>query len=149
MMRLRVLAITMLVMASLPAWADADDARAIMREAATAQAETVPPSAGPPTQAANGGTKSRGDGEATHGDDRVAASASAEAHRAAIAAARSEAVERAVTRSSSPGSSTARAANNRNAAADASERGAAAAAQEHAVQGAGHGHGPPAAGGKP
>ena len=122
-MSVRVLAVTMMVMASLPAWADADDARAIMRDAATRQAETVPPPNGPPTQAANGGAKSRGDGQAARGDDRDAASAPAEVHRAAIAAARSESALHAATPTANPpGSSASRAANGGNAAAAASQR---------------------------
>jgi hypothetical protein len=147
-MSMRLVAIAGILVASSAASADPDDPRAIMREAAVQQAETVPPLAGPPTQAASNG-KARGngggDGQATRGPDDHVPPGLSEAHRAAVAAAHSEgALHAANPANGPPGQSTARSANNGNAAADAGQRGAAAAAHEHAVHsnnGKGNGNG--------
>lgn len=118
-----------------------DDARALMRQSAIEQADTVPTAI--PVEA-NATAKARADG-AQGRIERTTDAATASAHRAAIAAAHVAASTAAET--VAPGgvdSSTARNATVRGNAANAAQRSASGVAQDHAVRG---GRGP--SGGRP
>jgi hypothetical protein len=146
-MRLAPPSVLIVLLASPAAFADGEDARAIMREAATQQADSMPPVSGPSADPA-AGFRARIEGESGR-DTQTAHGASAEAHRAAVSAARAELAVPSHQAAPLPGSSAARAANARNGAANAGQRGAASVAREHSVHAGGGGRNPPSGGGRP
>jgi hypothetical protein len=139
----------LIVALSAPALADdgEGDAKAIMRQAAAEQADTVPPSNGPATEAA-ATAKSRADGQQGRLERNLRA-ASAEAHRAAIGAARAAAAGTNVPVTAGATGSPARAATTKSGSNDAEHRGAVGVAIEKSVRGTGHAGPPFGSGGKP
>jgi hypothetical protein len=138
-----------LVAPSIAAAEDEADPRAIMREAAVEQADTVPPANGPATEA-SATAKSRADGQQGRLERNLRAG-SADAHRAAVSAARAAAAAANAAAAAVPGGvSPAGTATTRSGTVDAAHRGAAGVAQERSVRGGSHG-GPPFAnpGGRP
>jgi len=141
-MRFAVLATVLIAWVSTAAQAADDrEPRVLMRDAATEQADKMPPGdelASEPAIVA----KVPVERSTTHDRERAAQAASAEAHLAAVAAAR-RADERFGNEAPAPVVSVARAAVTGSSAADCAQHGAASVARERAASaGSSHGRGP-------